>query len=195
MKNLNSKYNKYSENCTDVSDCLKQIAEVTPYRYLSTFSHKLAAVEHDNQDNLKKKKFWKQAQSSKKSSIQDQVDSSSSSAGSPPRKKVLPASFPTKQPKKKSTSSSLPADGEGEGEDWEMEFKEFPQHLKYFKKLRLAQAKANDTGKRVQICWRGNRSSVIPRMGDMKKYEYIQRLIQALKNVRFYKPNEKKVIC
>ena len=74
-----------------------------------------------------------------------------------------------------------------------MEFHEFPDHLKYFQKLYHGQKKANETNKRIQICWRGYRSAVMPRHGDMKKYEYIQRLIQALKLIRHHKPNEKNV--
>lgn len=32
VKDLNRKYQKYSENCTNVTECLQKIAEVTPYR-------------------------------------------------------------------------------------------------------------------------------------------------------------------
>ena len=78
-------------------------------------------------------------------------------------------------------------------ESWEKNYMEFPDHLKYFQKIRMAQKKANETSKRIQVCWRGYRTSIPPKSGKLRKYELLQRLIQAVKNIRNHKPNEKNV--
>lgn len=73
---------------------------------------------------------------------------------------------------------------------------DFPEHLKYFSKLRAAQQKANESGKRAQICWRGHRTSVCPKPGNAKlaKKDMLCRLVNALKSVRKMEQKEKEVI-
>ena len=97
-----------------------------------------------------------------------------------------------KQAKRSEEKKSV-ANDEPQPESWEKDFAEFPEHLKYFQKIRIAQKKANDTGKRTQMTWRGYRVALVPKMGKLKKYELLQRLIQALKNIKHHKPNEKNV--
>lgn len=82
---------------------------------------------------------------------------------------------------------------EGETEPWEEEFKKYPTHLQFFRKLRNAQETANTTGKRSQICWRGHRTSVGPKEGGLSKKEYMLRLTTALKNIRSVTSEEKEV--
>lgn len=78
-------------------------------------------------------------------------------------------------------------------EEWEKDFRDYPDHLKFFKKLRSAQHKANETGKRGQLCWRGYRTSLAPRSGPLEKNLYISKLITALKSIRSLKAEEKSV--
>ena len=78
-------------------------------------------------------------------------------------------------------------------EDWEEEFKKFPDHIKFLNKLKNAQANANESQKRVQICWRGHRTSIFPKAAKMTKKDFIHRLITALKNIRVVSSEEKNV--
>ena len=90
-------------------------------------------------------------------------------------------------------SSSVETDAEPP--QWEQEFENFPQHLKYFSKLRNAQKNANKTNKRVQLCWRSYRFSLPPKPGngEMDKSEMLNRLVTALKNIRSVTVEEKNV--
>ena len=73
---------------------------------------------------------------------------------------------------------------------------DYPDHLKFFAKLRKAQKTANGNGKRAQICWRGHRTSVTPKQGNgrLQKKDLLQKLVNALKSIRNIKDNEKKVL-
>lgn len=234
VRNLNSKYASYASSCRNVTDCLRQIAEITPYRYLSTFSHTLAAVQYQKEEDKKKAesraKFFtplpkpstSASTSTRASPSQPDpnegevhaaddfhdvethlvepaaavnpdsaaaaaVDSDAAAAVNPD---AAEADVPAAED---NVSPHLPPSKDPVPESWEKNYMEFPDHLKYFQKIRLAQKKANDTGKRVQLCWRGYRTSLGPRPRKLKKYDLLQRLIQALKNIRHHKPNEKNV--
>ena len=80
-------------------------------------------------------------------------------------------------------------------EGWEIDFQNFPEHLKFLQKLRTAQQNANDTGKRAQLCWRGHRTSIGPKAneGRLSKCEFLQRLIVALRSVKSIKKQEHEV--
>lgn len=84
---------------------------------------------------------------------------------------------------------------EEQSEGWEIDFEQFPDHLKFLNKLRNAQRNANESGKRAQLCWRGHRTSIGPKSGDgiMTRKEFLQRLICALRNIKSVKKEEKKV--
>ena len=273
VKNLNTKFTQYSSTAKDVKDCLRRIAEITPYRYLSTFSHTLAAVQYQNEEDKKKA-------NSKSKFFTPLVKSSSSSSAAAAAAAAAPPPPPPSTPSRtmnEQTARTASASGTLSGEDsndeensvdepeanrapddldlmdthlpydepnpshkiknnkttatraqdtarttatttttttttssspppppppplkepvpdsWEKHYLEFPDHLKYFQKIRVAQQKSNETGKRVQVCWRGYRTSLPPNDGKIKKYELLQRLITALKNIRILKPNEKNV--
>ena len=57
----------------------------------------------------------------------------------------------------------------------------------------MAQHNANLKSKRVQICWRAHRTSVFPKTGVLRKKDYIQRLITALKSIRTTTLDERNV--
>lgn len=78
---------------------------------------------------------------------------------------------------------------------WQDKFKAFPDHIIFFEKLKAAQKNANECGKRSQICWRGFRTSVLPKKskGELGKKEFLTRLITALKNISKISSEEKQV--
>ena len=101
-------------------------------------------------------------------------------------------------PARPTHSKSMPAPNtvcNEEAEAWEIDFQEFPEHLKFLTKLRNAQVNANKTGKRAQICWRGHRTSLSPKPGNgtFTKRNFLQRLIAALKSIKSVKKEETEV--
>lgn len=120
-----------------------------------------------------------------------------------PASSPSPSRSPSQSQSRVATPSSSPSpscpaspSSEPEPEPWEEEFSSFPEHLKFFKKLRTAQSQANKSGKRAQICWRTHRTSLGPKPcnGKLEKIDYISKLISALKNVRTPAKGEKEVI-
>lgn len=103
-----------------------------------------------------------------------------------PGSKSSPATTPGAKP--------VPLPEDDESEPWEIDFQEFPSHIKYFKKLRCAQKVANENGKRIQICWRTFRTSILPSTNRLGKADLLGRLVSALKSIRSVKDKEKQVI-
>ena len=148
--------------------------------------------------------------SSKKNPPKSPPSSKKNPSNSPPSSKKNPPKSPSSSARtseQSPTCSITSAGGEirkvsGKAEKkvvqeelWDSDFSEFPEHLKYLEKLRVSQLKANELGRRVQICWRGHRTSIGPRnpKDKMDKKEFVMKLMKALNTCRSITPAEREV--
>lgn len=179
---LNKKFKELSRMPeSDIGICVREVADNSPYRYLSTNTKIILCAENNlNKSTEKTSSIAEEEEHDSEPLSPSLLDRSAS-------KKETPE---TTAGKKSSTSSGTLLDG---SELWDEDLSEYPDHVKFIQKLRSGQEKANATGKRSQICWRGHRTSLGPKNGQLEKSFLLKKLIQALKTIRTVKEEEKQV--
>lgn len=170
-----------SQKDSEISECVRNIAVDTPYRYLSEWSLRLAATE---------KKFLPPEKLIALEKNEETPTVTLTGESAPVNKAAQKTYSPSSSGTTGTTSAKIIL-----AETWETDFLDYESHVKYFQKMRAAQKSANESGKRVQICWRTYRSSVLPKKhgAGLEKVELVGRLVTALNNIKNVPSEEKEV--
>ena len=73
-------------------------------------------------------------------------------------------------------------------------FGKFPEHLDFIKLIRSAKKEADETSNKVNVTWRGYKTSVLPNLPPLTVKALRDRLIWALRGIYNIKTSEREVI-